>query len=169
MNDLQQTYDRIVRPIKDRMIRSIWRIVRNPQDAEDAMQDALVVVLKRWDRIASHPNPQSLVLKICIDAACDVARRRQRHRRIAELGQAAQPSGAPAPSETVAGKEEYAEILGAIHRLSRNQSAAMLMRAVQGQSYEEIAGVLGCTEATARKHVARSRLRLKKWLAHLDP
>ena len=57
MNDLQQTYDRIIRPIEDRMIRSIWRIVRNPQDAEDAMQDALLTVLKRWDRISRHAKP----------------------------------------------------------------------------------------------------------------
>ena len=66
-------------------------------------------------------------------------------------------------------REQYAEIVTAIHRLSRQQATAMLMRAVQGQPYEEIAAVLGCTEATARKHVARSRQRLRIWLAHLDP
>lgn len=87
MNDLQQTYDRIVRPIEDRMIRSIWRIVRDSQDAEDAMQDALVIILKRWDRISRHPNPQSLVLKICVDAAYDLTRRRIRRGQPVELGQ----------------------------------------------------------------------------------
>jgi len=44
MNELQQAYDRIMRPIEDCMIRSIWRIVRNAQDAEDAMQDSLLTV-----------------------------------------------------------------------------------------------------------------------------
>jgi RNA polymerase sigma-70 factor (ECF subfamily) len=171
MNDLQQTYDQIVRPIEDRMIRSIWRVVRNPEDAEDAMQDALVTILKQWDRIRRHPNPQSLVLKICLDAACDATRRRVRHARIVELSQGPveQAGGSPLPAETILGREQYAEIVAAIHRLSRRQAAAMLMRAVQGQSYEEIAAVLGCTEATARKHVARSRQRLRTWLANLDP
>ena len=51
----------------------------------------------------------------------------------------------------------------------RQQAAAMLMRAIQGQPYDEIAAALGCTEATARKHVARSRQRLQVLLAHLDP
>jgi len=171
MSDLQQTYDRIIRPIEDRMIRSIWRIVRNPQDAEDAMQDALLVVLKRWDRITRHPSPQSLVLKICIDAAYDLTRRTVRHRRVVELGERAreQASLSQLPSEEMVSTEQYSEILRAIHRLSRQQATAILMRAVQGQSYEEIATVLGCTEATARKHVARSRERLRIWLAHLDP
>ncbi len=157
MSDLQQTYERIIRPIEDRMIRSIWRIVRNPQDAEDAMQDALVIVLKRWDRIRRHPSPESLVLKICMDAAYDVTRRTLRRRRAVELGEGAveQAGVSPLASETMVNQEQYAEIVTAIHRLSRHQATALLMRAVQGQSYEEIAAVLGCTEVTARKHVAR--------------
>ena len=48
------------------------------------MQDALVIALKRWDRISAHPNPQSLVLKICIDAAYDITRRRARRGRVVE-------------------------------------------------------------------------------------
>jgi RNA polymerase sigma-70 factor (ECF subfamily) len=171
MNDLQQTYDQIVRPIEDRMIRSIWRVVRNPQDAEDAMQDALVTVMKQWDRVRRHPNPQSLVLKICLDAAYDATRRRVRHARIVRLGPEAgeQADRAQLPAETILGKEQYAEIVTAIHRLSRQQAIAMLMRAVEGQPYGAIAAVLGCGEATARKHVARSRERLRIWLVHLDP
>jgi RNA polymerase sigma factor (sigma-70 family) len=171
MNDPQQTYDRIVRPIEDRMIRSIWCIVRNPQDAEDAMQDALLIIVKRWDRISRHPNPQSLVLKICIDAAYDLTRRTLRRRRVVELGKGTvqQASPWPLPSEEMANREQYAEIVTAIHRLSRHQATAMLLRAVQGQSYDQIATVLGCTEATARKHVARARQRLRIRLAHLDP
>lgn len=66
-------------------------------------------------------------------------------------------------------REQYAEIVQAIHRLPRQQAAAMLMRAVQGKRYEEIAAALGCTEATARKHVARARGRLRILLARLDP
>jgi RNA polymerase sigma factor (sigma-70 family) len=171
MNDRQQTYDRVVRPIEDRMIRSIWRIVRNPQDAEDAMQDALVIVLKQWDRISRHPSPQSLVLKICIDAAYDVTRRTVRRRQVVALGEGVveQASFSKLPSEEMAGKEQYAEIITAIHRLPRQQATAMLMRAVQEEPYENIAAALGCSEATARKHVARSRQRLRVWLAHLDP
>lgn len=171
MNDSQQAYDRIVRPIEDRMIRSIWRIVRNPQDAEDAMQEALLTISQHWDRVRNHPNPQSLILKICIDAACARTRRTIRDRRVAQLEtNAAEPaSSARSPSDEIAGREQYIEIIEAIHRLSRQQASAMLMHAVQGQPYEQIAAALGCSEATARTHVARSRERLRVWLAHLDP
>jgi RNA polymerase sigma-70 factor, ECF subfamily len=171
MGDMQQTYDRIVRPIEDRMIQSIWRIVRNPQDAEDAMQEALLTILKRWNRISRHASPQSLVLKICIDAAYDRTRRTVRDSRVVALaeGDGEHARTARTPAEELVNGEQYAEIVTAIHRLPRQQATAMLMRAIQGQSYENIAVAMGCTGSTARKHVARSRERLRIWLAHLDP
>jgi hypothetical protein len=72
MNNLLDEYDRIVRPIQDRMIRAIWRIV---QDAEDAMQNALAITRTRWERVRGHIRPQAQIMKICIDAAYDVLRR----------------------------------------------------------------------------------------------
>ena len=78
MNDSQRAYDLIIGPLEDRMIRSIWRIVVNTQDDEDAMQNALLIIWKRWERVLRHSNPEALVLKICIDAAYDVTRCRLR-------------------------------------------------------------------------------------------
>ena len=171
MNELQQAYDRIMRPIEDCMIRSIWRIVRNAQDAEDAMQDSLLTVWKRWDRVRQHPNPEALVLKICIDAAYDLTRRRVRDQKGHELSCASLElaDSSCSPSEDAINTEHHAEIVAAIHRLSRQQAVATLMRIVQGQSYQHIAAALRCSEATARKHVARGRNRLQKSLSHLDP
>ena len=39
MDDQSQAYEEIIGPLEDRMIRSIWRITRDPHDAEDAMQN----------------------------------------------------------------------------------------------------------------------------------
>ena len=78
MTDRQQEYWRVIAPIEDRMMRAVWRITRDPADAEDAFQDALLTLWKRWDRIQAHPNPHALVLHICINAAHDVLRRRAR-------------------------------------------------------------------------------------------
>ncbi len=171
MNDQQAAYDRIIGPIEDRMIGSIWRIVRNPQDAEDVMQNALLTIWKRWDRVCKHPSPDALVLKICIDAAYDLTRRRIRDRRTLDLskvaGEQSDSSHSP-PAETI-GTEQHAEIITAIHRLSRRQAMATLMRVVEHQPYRQIAAAMGCSEATARKHVARGRDRLRVSLAHLNP
>ena len=55
MNRRDDFYERAVEPIEDRMIRSVWRITRDVQDAEDAMQDALVRIWTHRVRIAATP------------------------------------------------------------------------------------------------------------------
>ena len=170
MNDQAAEYDRIIRPIEDQMIRSIWRIVRNPQDAEDVLQGALLSIWRHWDRVCRHPNAKALVLKICIDSAYDSTRRRLR-----ELDKwkthgvhAEAVDQSPTPPQSAQNSELYHLLISAIDCLPRQQATATLMRIVQGQSYREIAAVVRCTEATARKHVARGRERLQPALAHIN-
>ncbi len=169
MNEMEQAFDRIIGPIEKQMIRSIWRIVRNEQDAEDAMQNALAILWKRWGRVCRHPNPQAVILKICTDTACDVARQRRRHQtRLKALSQ--EPEGKlPTPARASQNSELYDELIAAVLKLPQHQATATLMRLVQQQSYGDIAAALGCTEVTARKHVARGRERLRSALMRLNP
>jgi len=168
--DAGSDYDRLIRPIEDKMLGSIWRVLRNAADADDALQEALVTIWRRLPRIRCHPNPHALILRICADAACQVLRRSLRWRR-EDVGRALETVARenPSPPEQLAERERHVEIMRAIARLSRHQAVAIVMRLVQQQSYEEIAAALGCREVTARKHVARARQRLRFLLAHLAP
>jgi RNA polymerase sigma factor (sigma-70 family) len=161
----------VLEPIEDRMIRSVWRITRNAQDAEDAMQTALLVVWKRRDRVAKHPAPTALILKICTHTAHSVAQRRVRDHRRTEP-----PDGSNDPVDRgrspwmeLARREVAGEILAAIHRLSRRQAVAVTLRVFEELSYEQIAAAMGCAEVTARKHVERALRQLRLVLAKHDP
>jgi RNA polymerase sigma-70 factor (ECF subfamily) len=171
MHDRQREYERLIAPIEDRMMRAVWRILRDPKDAEDAFQEALLKVWKRWDRIRAHPNPHALVLQICIYAAHDVLRRRVRQAKWLEA--VAIPEDIPDSSalviQNISGAEQNAQVLGAIGRLPKNQARAILMHAVEEISYGDIAAALGCREVTVRKHVSRARARLRSLLSHLIP
>jgi RNA polymerase sigma-70 factor (ECF subfamily) len=153
------------------MMRSIWRIVRHPEAAEDTLQEALTIIWKKMGRIRRHPNPQALILKICVNAAYDTLRR---SRRIRQNEKYAEIQELPADPDSnglrrLEKKNVEAEILKAIRRLPRKQALAVLMRTVQEQSYDSIAQVLECSEVTARIHVSRGRARLSMWLSHLKP
>jgi RNA polymerase sigma-70 factor (ECF subfamily) len=164
-------YGRFIEPIEDRMIRSVWRITRNAQDAEDAMQSALMEVWKRRHRIIRHAVPPALILEMCADAACSVARRRARDRRRTEP---ANPDDEPidaarSPWMEMAHRELTDEILAAIRRLSHRQAVAITLRVFEALPYEQIAAAMDCTEATARKHVVRARAHLQIVLAKHHP
>jgi RNA polymerase sigma factor (sigma-70 family) len=171
MNPRQLAYERLIAPIEKRMVRTIWGIVRDPEEAQDALQEALAVIWRRWDRLQSHPNAEALVMRICINAAYDSLRRRQRRLRWFRTPDALVDPRDPAPSawQAVAGAETRARVREAIGTLSRNQATALVMHAVNGIPYERVATVMGCREVTVRTHVARARAKLRTLLADLAP
>ncbi len=159
-------YERLIAPVEERMLRAVWGVTQNAEDAEEALQEALTVVWRRLRRIRRHPNPHALVLRICLNCACDVVRkkvRRQQREAKAERDFLVRPGRNPA--DEAAAREQESTVMRAIGQLSKNQSAAVVLRLVQGQSYAAIADILGCKDSTARKHVARGREKLRELLA----
>ena len=169
MEDPEFDYDLLVRPLESRMMRAVWRIVRQKEAAEDAFQDALAVIWKKRDAVARHPNPQALILKMTVAAACDACRRRRRRLAHEIPGLAEDRSADAAPPVTKAAEDRVlrAEILEAIARLPERQATAVLLRVVEERPYEEIAAAMGCTEATVRVHVLRAKAAMAKRLAGL--
>jgi len=164
-------YDALIRPIQDQMLRAIWRITRVVEDAEDALQESLTIIWKRRTRIERHPRPQALILRICVNCACDVLRARLR--RVSRESALVEPDAIHAkdcPVDRGLHEEElHDDIARALVRLPKQQTTAVLMRHVLELPYEEIAESLGCSERTARVHVSRARKRLSRLLAHLGP
>jgi RNA polymerase sigma factor (sigma-70 family) len=170
MTSLQQDYERIIRPIEQQMMRSVWRITQDADDADDAFQEATIQIWQRLRRIRAHPNPQALVLRICANVACDVLRRKSRrdHR---EQSSNVERLDKPAPdvAALILHNERREEVKAAIARLPERQATAISMRFLLYCPYEEIAQALGCAEATARVHATRGLSRLRDLLAHLNP
>ncbi len=164
-----KSYERFIQPIEDQMMRTIWRIVRTTEDAEDTLQEALVIIWKRYNRITDHPNPQALILKICTNAAYDTLRRKYRNSFFENTTEAIDNSvdENPLASSRLIDQEREQEIMKAISQLPNKQAAAVLMRIVQEMPYSEIAQALNCSESTVRIHVSRGKAHLNEILDHL--
>lgn len=167
--DDKTVYDELIAPMETAMMRSIWRVVRNADRAEDCLQDALTVIWKKRFQIRAHPNPPALILKICLNAAYDSLRKLERMRRHTELSEL---ENAPAPPEQSADRDleekEIEELVQrAIRRLPRKRALAVMMRLIQEESFEAIAQALDCSEVTVRIHLFRGRAQLRRWLAPL--
>jgi RNA polymerase sigma-70 factor (ECF subfamily) len=169
VTDDRTMYDELIAPLEAMMMRSIWRIVRNADLAEDSLQDALTVVWKKRLKIRLHPNPPALILKICLDAAYDSLRRRDRMRKQTDL---IQLNDVPAPSYShpdrdLKEREIEDQVQQAIRRLPRKRALAVMMRLIHEESFEAIALALDCSEVTARIHISKGRAQLRKWLSPL--
>jgi len=166
VTDRDFDYDLLVRPMEGRMMRSIWRIVRHREAAEDALQDALAVVWRKRDAVARHPKPEALILRIAISAAIDAVRRDRRRLRHESPGLPDDRMGDPAPStgQEAEARDLRAAVLEAIGQLPRRMATAVLLHVVEEQPYAEVARTMGCSEATVRVNVMRGRDRLARRL-----
>lgn len=167
VDDRDLDYDLLVRPLEPRMMRSIWRIVREREAAEDALQDALTVIWKKRAAVARHPKPDALILRIAVSVAIDAVRRRRRRGHHETPALRDDRAGDPAPpfTEEVEARDLRTAIIEAIGRLPRRQATAMLLHIVEERSYEDVARAMGCSESTVRVNVMRGRASLARQLA----
>ena len=166
-------YDVYIQPLEETMMHCIWRVVQNREDARDAMQEALATIWRKRGRIAAHPKPEALVLRICRAKAIDLLRkaiRRGRWEQPLSLPEEAWPVPADSPSPTAGldGQETLCQVRRVIATLPRKQAQAVLMHLVEEQPSADVATALGCSEATIRSHVRRGRERLRTELQHLQ-
>jgi RNA polymerase sigma-70 factor (ECF subfamily) len=162
-------YERLISPIEKRMIGIVARIVRDPEDAADVFQDVLALIWAKLERIDRHPNPHAYIIRICITRSYDALRKRARRRRREIRLESIQAKMWPARSLGYIKEEgdRVTAIREAIAMLPPNQGQAVLLRIMEDSPYDTIAGILGCSEATARSHFSKGKARLLKLLGEL--
>ena len=73
-------------------------------------------------------------------------------------------ASSPTPEQALQSKEEEGAIQQALGKLSREHRSIIVLRDIEGFSYNEIADVLGVSVGTVKSRLARARADLKKSL-----
>lgn len=164
MKPHHQMYQRLIESIEDRMIAIVSRIIQDPHDSKDVFQEILATIWKKLKTIDRHPNPQAYILRICVSRCYDALRRKAVRRREVRLDREIQLMQEASSIEQA---ELSASIREAIALLPANQAKAVFLRLVEGENYAAIAGVLGCSAATARSHCCKGKANLRTILTDL--
>jgi RNA polymerase sigma factor (sigma-70 family) len=132
-------------------------IVRNDEDAGDAVQNAMTkaLVALRRDAVAIT-NVQAWLFRIAHNESISVLRRR---RPTSELAEDVGPPAAD-PAGDVLVREELTALLAGVRELPGRLRRPLLLRELAGMSYGQVAELLGGTPASARKAVFDARAAL---------
>jgi RNA polymerase sigma factor (sigma-70 family) len=127
-----------------------------PQDAEDALQETLISALRAYPRLRTGSNVRAWMLTIARNKAMDS--HRARVRQPVPVGE---PYDVPDPS---AGPGDGADedLWSAVRELPPKQRAAVVLRYVNDLSHREIAAVLECSEAAARRSLHEGLTKLRE-------
>jgi RNA polymerase sigma-70 factor (ECF subfamily) len=139
----------------------LWRILQNPQDAEDCLQDTYLRAFQAYARTTPEWNYRAWLYKI----ATNVARThlKKKHRQVEnELMDRAQVEFDPL--DGIDRQEQVVRVMREVRRLSFRQRTALMMRKYSDLDYFEIAEALNCTPETARANVYQGLKRLRERL-----
>jgi len=155
----------LVERYQRRVVGVVLAVVRNPEDAVELAQETFIRAYQNLSKFEERASFSTWLYRIAVNLAIDWRRRESRH--VTLRGEEADAELERIPSvvgdafkETARG--EIAErIRGALDELTAEQRTVILLREVEGLSYDEIAEVLNCPRGTvmSRLFYARSRMR----------
>jgi RNA polymerase sigma-70 factor, ECF subfamily len=169
----------LVRRYERPVFSLIFRMVRDRETAEDLAQDAFIKVLNHIDRYSPEFKFSSWLFKIANNVAIDHLRKR----RIETVSMDGSPHAASAAEveatsfdvavhqesalDEMESRELGSAIEQAIARLRPEYRSCIMLRHVEGRSYEEIAATLDLPLGTVKTYIHRARHELRRALEHL--
>ena len=175
----EQAFRELVRRYERPVFSLIFRMVRDREMAEDLAQDTFIKVLNNIDRYRPEFKLSSWLFKIANNVTIDHLRRRQLatvsldgspHAATAAEAQATSldvESRGQSALEAIESRELGSAIEQAIGKLRPEYRSCILLRHVEGRSYEEIAATLDLPLGTVKTYIHRARHELREALEGL--
>jgi RNA polymerase sigma-70 factor (ECF subfamily) len=165
--DSSETITALVAEYSTTLYRVAYSVMRNAAEAEDAVQEAFLRVLKHREKISEIRDLRVWLVRITWNVVLDKKRRsktRPENEDIADFARVL-PTSDRRADEVLISSQEHNRILQAIDQLPAKERQALLLSAVQELSTPEIAEVLGTTESSIRSRIFRARRELSELLA----
>lgn len=177
-------FEQLVRPHLGMLFRVIDRILGNEAESQDALQDALVTILRELTGFQGASKFSTWAYRICVNQALMARRKRVRRRedaiedlmpRFSDDGHHKDTGGILEWSEDaealmkVEREELKAKVRAGLDRLSDDQRAVFVLRDLEGWDTEEISRHLGIPRELVRQRVHRARLALRALLPEFAP
>ena len=163
-------FGELFRRHRDRLWAVAVRTLGDPEEAADALQDAMLAAFRKADRFRGESAVTTWLHRIVVNAALD-RMRRQAARPTAACKDEGTLDALATSGQSHADPSERSDtaidVRAALRRLVPEQHAALVLIDMLGYPVAEAACVLGVSEGTVKSRAARGRARLVPMLEHL--
>lgn len=151
----------LVRRHQDRLWAVALRTTGNPEEASDALQDAMVKAFRSADRFRGDSAVTTWLHRIVVNACLDLLRRKKARPAVPleEDDHVSAIAGESGPDPAVH-REQRMDVLTALQQLPEDQRAAVVLVDMEGYSVSEVATMLDCAPGTVKSRCSRGRERL---------
>ncbi len=154
---------------KDRLWAVAIRTLSDPEDAADALQEAMISAFRRAASFRGESAVTTWLHRIVVNACLDKMRRRKARPEVPGgdeqlLDTIASAAAEPDPAH---GSEISLEVIAALRLLPHDQQVALVLVDMLDYPVADAAELLGVAQGTVKSRCARGRARLLPRLAHL--
>lgn len=159
-------FDALVRKYQHKLVKLVMRYVRNPAEAEDVAQEAFIKAYRALPQFRGESAFYTWLYRIAINTAKNAVVARDRSpieysfdRNSSDEGPDMQGrmKDPDTPEGLVLTDEIRSTVNGAIEALPEELRTAIVLRELEGLSYEEIAAAMDCPVGTVRSRIFRAR------------
>ena len=144
--------------------------LKNDNDAQDAVQESFIKLYRHLDSFNFNSRFDTWFYRIVVNVCNDILRRRRNDRNFVEFQPQSDEDGyipeirdnALGPEERALMREESAILLKCMDKLPSEQRTVIVLRDINGFSYEEISEMLDCSLGTVKSRISRARLKLRE-------
>jgi RNA polymerase sigma-70 factor, ECF subfamily len=159
-------FDALVLKYQHKVVKLVMRYVRNPAEAEDVAQEAFIKAYRALPQFRGDSAFYTWLYRIAINTAKNAVVSRDRSPIDYDLDlqnsdesydMQTRLKDAETPEGLVLTDEIRGTVNSAIDALPEDLRTAIVLRELEGLSYEEIAAAMGCPVGTVRSRIFRAR------------
>jgi RNA polymerase sigma-70 factor (ECF subfamily) len=158
----------IVAEYASTLYRVAFSVLRNPADAEDAVQEAFLRVLRHRDTLCEVRDRRVWLIRIVWNIVLDRKRRAKTRPETDDVAELARvlPSNGLSAEQVASAAQHHARVLSCVEQLPAKEREVLLLSAFEELTSVEIATVLGITESSVRSRLFRARNLMAGLLNH---
>lgn len=161
-------FNRLMAQHENRMYAVALRMCANREDAQDCLQEAMLRVYRAIGSFKGQSTFSTWVYRITMNTCLDELRRKKNRQNtsldnLVDMGWSPTDGGA-GPEKQALMREMREKMHGAIRELPDDMRAAVVLRDIQGFSYDEIAQMLEINVGTIKSRISRGREKLREKL-----
>ncbi len=149
----EQAYDRLFASEYPRVVRAAFLVTGDRDAAQEVAQDAFGQLFIHWRKVKGYDRPGAWVRRVAIRRA---VKHRERSRKVSVASGDFIDLTTPAQNDV----PRDLDLIDALGHLSAQQRAAVVLHYYEDQPVRDVAATLRCSEATAKVHLHRGRIRL---------
>jgi RNA polymerase sigma-70 factor (ECF subfamily) len=163
-------FGELVRRYQDRLYNTVCRLIDNPEDAQDVVQEAFLNAYQSLHGFKGDSLFFTWLYRIATNTAISL-KRKQRAMVSIHASRSSQmvidpfdPSDSTRPGRALEQAEQEREVQGALNRLSPEHRAVLVLKDIEGLKYEAMAEILQVPIGTIRSRLHRARGELRELL-----